>query len=129
MTMMVMTQVCRSTVPAALSMASRGPILPTLSFELGSLHMELVLYILASLASAAYWPGVIHGDILMELALHVSTLIPAVKSRRVNMDPETTRFGKSSWGPFGRTNTPLMLTSMLMRLMVMVSMHTFDVVS
>ena len=122
MAMLMMTRVCRSTVPATVSIAARAPVLTTFSFELGSLHMELVLYILASLASAAYWPGVIHGDILMELALHVSTWIPAVKSRRVNMDPETTRFGKSSWGPFGRTNTPLMLTSMLERLMVMMLM-------
>ena len=87
MTMLMITRVCRSSVPATVSITARGPALATISFELGSLHMELVLYILASLASAAYWPGVVHGEILMELALLVFTLFPAVKSRRVNMEP------------------------------------------
>ena len=93
MTMMVMTQVCRSTVPAIFSMASRGPILPTLSFELGSLHMELVLYILASLASATVWSGVIPGGIHTELTWHILLLSPTVPSHGFNMDPEATRFG------------------------------------
>ena len=87
MTMMVMTQVCRSTVPATLSMASRGPILPTLSFELGSLHMELVLYILASLASGAIWSGFIPGGIHMELTWVILSLSPTVLSHGINVDP------------------------------------------
>ena len=128
MTMMMLTQICRSSVPATLSITARGPVLPTISFKLGSLHMELVLYILASLASAAVWLGVVPGDIHMELALHVFSLLLTVQSRRVDMEPEAIRFGKTSWGPFGRTITPLMLTSMLMRLMLKVSMHTFDVI-
>ena len=127
MTMIVMTQICRSSVPSTLSITARGPVLPTISFKLGSLHMELVLYILASLASVAIWSGVIPGDIHMELTLHILSLFPAVQSRRVNMEPEAMHFGKTSWGPFGRTITPNMLTSMLMRLMLMVSMRTFDV--
>ena len=128
MAMLMMTRVCRSTVPATVSIAARGPVLATFSFELGSLHMELVLYILASLASAAVWLGVVPGDIHMELALHVFSLFPTVQTRRVDMEPEATRFGKTSWGPFGRTITPNMLTSMLMRLMLMVSMRTFEVI-
>ena len=67
MPMKVMAQVCRSTVPAMFSMASRCSSLPTFSFELGSLHMELVLYILASLSSAAVWSGFIPSGIHMEL--------------------------------------------------------------
>ena len=91
-----MIQVCRSTVPATLSMASRGPILPTLSFELGSLYMELVLYKLASLASAALWSGFIPGGIHMELTWHILSLSPAVLSHGINVDPKATRFGKTS---------------------------------
>ena len=96
MTMKVMTQVCRSTVPATFSMASRCPILPTFSFELGSLHMELVLYILASLASAAVWSGFIDSGIHMELTWHIFSLSPAVLSHGINVDPTATRFGKTS---------------------------------
>ena len=96
MAMKVMTQVCRSTVPATLSMTSHGPVLPTLSFELDSFHMELVLYILASLAFAAVWSGVIPGGIHMELTWHILPLSPTAPSHRFNMDPEAARFGNTS---------------------------------
>ena len=93
MTMLMMTQVCRSTASTTLSITSRILVLPTLSFELSSLHMELILYTLASLASAAIWFGVIPGDIHMELTLYIFSLSPAVLSHGINMDPKATRFG------------------------------------
>ena len=96
MTMKVMTQVCRSTVPATFSMASRCPILPTFSFEFGSLHMELVLYILASLTSAAVWSRFIDSGIHMELTWLILSLPTAVLSHGISMDPKATRFGKTS---------------------------------
>ena len=87
MTMKVMTQVCRSTVPATSRMASRCPILLTFSLGLGSLHMELVLYILASLSSAAAWSGFIPSGIHMELTLHILSLSPTVLSHGISVDP------------------------------------------
>ena len=91
-----MTQICRSAVPAMFSMASRCPNLLAYSFELGSLHMELVLYILASLTSAAVWSRFIDSGIHMELTWHILSLSPAVLSHGVNVDPKATRFGKTS---------------------------------
>ena len=124
--MTMLPRVCRSTVPATMSISARGPVLATITFVLGGLCMELTLYKLASFAAAANWLSIVLGGISMELALNVFTLFPTVRSLWVDTDPGAIRFGKTSRGPFGRTITPHLLTSMLMRLMVMVSMHTVD---
>ena len=78
--------ICRSTVPATMWTAARGPVLSIVSFGLGGINMELTLFKLALFAAAASGPvqvvvRLVLGGISMELFLYLLTSLPFGRSR------------------------------------------------
>ena len=84
--MTMLPRICRSTVPATMWTAARGPVLSIVSFELGGIYMELTSYKLASFPAAAIGPvlvlvSLVLGGISMELTLYIFTSLPTRRSR------------------------------------------------
>ena len=84
--MTMLPRICRSTVPATMWTAARGPVLSIVSFGLGGINMELTSYRLASFPAAASGPvlvlvSLVLGGISMDLTLYIIISFPARRTR------------------------------------------------